>query len=552
MDRLLKKVNKNSLFFLLILLLALGLRLYRLDLLELFGDELDVGYHAYSLLTTGRGYMGQKLPLYIHSFSEWRAPLLMYFTAPFVGLLGLNAWGVRMTPVLFGVLSIGLLYYLVKLISKDEKLSLISALLLTLTPWHLHYSRTAFEVTLLLSLVLLGTIGFLKKKWWLSSIAFGLSFYAYNTANVFVPLWLIVLTWTNKKKIKKIDKSMVFSGLLFIFLVLPLGLKIIQGYGSARFNLISIFSNPKTIDQIVFKRTTGLDPKIERVFHNKLTGWGREFIGNYFTAFSPDFLFLNGDLNPRHSLPGFGQLYWWLLGFWLMGIYRLAKAKDKGLKRLVFGWLLISPLASCLTVGGGNQATRLFLMLPPLVILISLGIRKFFSYFGIFIILGSLFISLIFYSHNYLVHYGQEHYRYWHYGYQEAMSWLFQNENNFERIIINNNYEPGLLRYLFWTKKDPAIFQSEFETDEISEGVLPSFSGFRLGEKVYFGSIGQEDKLAWLKNNLTASDVYLAIQQDEAPGDWDWYSDSPEGLKVWQKVDNPWGEPLMYWVSKEK
>ena len=51
-----------------IIVLASILRLYKLDKVpvSLFGDELDVGYHAYSILKTGRDYSGNFLPLHFH------------------------------------------------------------------------------------------------------------------------------------------------------------------------------------------------------------------------------------------------------------------------------------------------------------------------------------------------------------------------------------------------------------------------------------------------------------------------------------------------------
>jgi len=84
---------KNNGWLCLILVVALFLRTYRLDYLELFGDELDVGYQSYSLVTTGRDYKGNFLPTYIHSFSEWRAPGLMYVMMPFISIFGLDEWG---------------------------------------------------------------------------------------------------------------------------------------------------------------------------------------------------------------------------------------------------------------------------------------------------------------------------------------------------------------------------------------------------------------------------------------------------------------------------
>jgi len=544
---------KTRFWLILILLLSLLLRLYRLDLLELFGDELDVGYHAYSLLTTGKDYMGNALPFYIHSFSEWRAPLLMYTTVPFVGLFGLNEWGVRLPAAVFGVVNVVLLYFLARVLSKDERLSLISAFILTVTPWHIHYSRAAFEVTLLLSLILGGTICFLRGRryWWLSALLFGLCFYTYNTANLFLPFWLIVLALVYRKEIGRDTAALIKPGLVFVLFSLPVLVNIVNGRGSARFRLISIFNNPETIDQIVFKRTTGLEnQKIERVFHNKATGWGREFITNYLTSFSPQFLFLRGDLNSRHSLPGFGQLYWLMAVFIIIGLVDFIKRGKREFKRLVFSWLFIAPIASSLTVGGGDQATRLFLMLPPLAILAGKGVERLRSGFLIFISLFLLFICLAFWGHEYLVHYPKEEYLSWDYGYKEAIGWLRENEGDYQRVIINNSRAPALIRYLFWARKSPAWLQNNFQGDKVRENLLSGFNGFRLG-KVVFGNIAREDKLGWLEENLDRKTVYLAFQLDEVPGDWDWQKDPPAGLKVLQAFDDPWGRPMAYWLTKE-
>lgn len=537
---------KIVLFFL--LFSAFFLRVYRLDHLELFGDEVDVGYQAYSLWQTGRDYLGNRLPLYIHSFSEWRAPLLMYLTAPFVALLGLNELGVRSVPVFCGLLNIFLIYFLVKLLTKKEKLALISGFVLAFSPWHIHYSRTGFEVTLLLSLILLGTIFFVLEKWFFSALFFGLSFYAYNTANVFLPLWLLILVFVFRKKIKR--EKIVFPLIIFSVFFLAIVFNAFFGQGSARFKLISIFNNPKTIDRIVFQRTTGLENGlIERVFHNKLTGWGKEFLTNYLTAFSPQFLFLTGDPNPRHNPPGSGEFYWFFLPFLLMGVFELAKSKDRVFKTLIFSWLFLGPVPASLTVGGGNQATRLFLSIVPLSILISIGLEMVFKGLGKIIVFGLVGLGLIFWLHNYFVHYLKEEYQWWHYGYKGAMTWVKDQEDDYQRILINNQ-EPGLVRYLFWTKKDLAWFWDNFQGDEIKEDILPGFNGFKLG-RVYFGIINQEDKLAWLEENLDSQSLYFGFQGEEVPGDWDWSQNPPSEFKVLKTINSPWGKPMSYWLARE-
>ena len=145
------KFKKTNIILIAILVLSFLVRIYKINNLSLFGDEIDVGYQAFSLLKTGHDYKGNFLPLYIQSLSESRAPLLIYFSIPGVWLFGLNSLGVRITPIIFGIASIYLLYKLVLLLSKSPRLSLLSAAVLSCMPWHFHYSRSAFEVTLLIS-----------------------------------------------------------------------------------------------------------------------------------------------------------------------------------------------------------------------------------------------------------------------------------------------------------------------------------------------------------------------------------------------------------------
>lgn len=549
-----KLKNKTSFHLFLIILLALFLRLFQLENLPLFGDELDVGYHAFSLLKTAKSYTGQLLPTYINSLAESRAPLLMYTTVPFVGLFGLNTLGVRLAPILFGILNIYLLFSLLKHLTKNSRLSLLSALVLALAPWHIHYSRAAFEVTLLLALLLGGTLSFLKNKKYLSFFLFSLTFFTYNTSNIFTPILLAFLILNETKNLKKAFIAHFKPALLALFVTIPILLSIFSGKASHRFGMISIFSDPLTIHNIVYKRNTGLSPQKERVFYNKPIFWTNEFLKNYSSSFSPQFLFSVGDANPRHSVPNFGQLAWITAPFLLIGAYQLLKSKQKLLKGLTFTWLLVSPIPSALTVGGGTHATRLFLMIPPLVILITYGLNHLLKTFGQkyrpHLLALILILSSAFWFYEYTIHYPKEQSKLWHYGYQQIFQSLKPIEGDYDRVLINNTYQPALLPYLFWTKKDPSWFQKNFITDQPQEELLPGFTSFSLGEKTYFGSIGQENKLSWLQENIGPKDLYLAFQLDEAPGDWDWEKETPDGFKVIKAVYNHWDEPLAYWITK--
>ncbi|MDO8341235.1 MAG: hypothetical protein Q7T59_04630, partial [Candidatus Woesebacteria bacterium] len=72
-----KKVIIKNAILIVILFIASFLRLYKIssDPVSLFGDELDVGYHAYSVLKTGKDYSGNFMPLHFQSLAEWRTPL---------------------------------------------------------------------------------------------------------------------------------------------------------------------------------------------------------------------------------------------------------------------------------------------------------------------------------------------------------------------------------------------------------------------------------------------------------------------------------------------
>ena len=101
------KTNKKVILLLIIVIASL-LRLWKLGKIpvSLFGDELDVGYHAYSILKTGKDYQGNFMPLHFHSLAEWRTPLYLYSAVPTVGIFGISAWGVRLPAAIFGILSI--------------------------------------------------------------------------------------------------------------------------------------------------------------------------------------------------------------------------------------------------------------------------------------------------------------------------------------------------------------------------------------------------------------------------------------------------------------
>src|SRR3989344_5355024 len=125
----------NKIILITILLIATFFRLWKLSSVpvSLFGDELDVGYHAYSILKTGRDYSGNFMPLHFQSLAEWRTPLYLYSAVPTIALFGITPLGVRLPAAILGILGVSLFYLLIKLITGNWKLATLAGLLLAIS-----------------------------------------------------------------------------------------------------------------------------------------------------------------------------------------------------------------------------------------------------------------------------------------------------------------------------------------------------------------------------------------------------------------------------------
>ena len=537
---------KTNKWLILIILVASFLRVYRLDYLELFGDELDAGYQSYSLLMTGRDYKGQFLPTYVHSFSEWRAPGLMYAMAPFIKIFGLDEWGVRLCPVFFGVLGIIGFYFLLKKIGIKKNVCLWSIFMLSINPWHIQYSRTGFELTLLSSLILWGTyflvkgIKLNKCKWLLiSGILFSAGLYTYSTANIYVPLIALVTLIIFKAK-KKQFLMLLFTGLIFSS---PIVFQIIFGHAADRFGTLSILNNKEIIAQVNDYRNAGKNSLLSKIFYNKVILSGKRVVFNYTNALGSNFLFNEGDVTFRHSLHRVGNLFWIELPLIILGLIYVLKQKKESLGLLwLLGLFLIFPLPSSLTYDGYNHASRLFLLIFPLSFFAAYGLENIKGFVKILLLLV-LFIEFINFQYYYWNFYRNESWRWWHTGYKEAMLYISDNKNDYKMVLMNNTYEPALIRFLFWNKIYP---NKVFNLADKMIDNIDGFEGYCLDEKYCFVNFSNKFQTNKLNKNI----LYFISQEREVGGDWDWSKNPPEGVKVLKTVRNYDGTPIFYLVTK--
>lgn len=550
------KLKRSLLCLILILIVATLLRVYQLDKVppSLFGDEVDVGYQAYSILKTGQDLYGNSWPTLVHSLSEYRAPLFIYSVIPFIGIFGLNEWGVRLAPAFWGILGILGLYLLTKKLF-NERIGLLSAGFLAISPWHIHYSRAGFEVTMLLTFIIFGVYFFLKgleRKYYLifSATLFALTPYIYSTAVVFMPLLMILLLIIFKQKLKTRLTILTIAFFVIILILAPFGIQTLSGKSGERFSVISIFSNQTLQDKVLLEQKSEQLPfGLQRFFHNKPLAWTNQFSINYLRAFSPEFLFIQGDPNFTHSIHEMGQMYFFetiLLGLGLFWILRRGVEGQKE-KWFVLGWLLLAPIPASLTYDGGFHGTRDFLMLPPLMILVALGfnnllVNKKVKYGLVILIIIAIF-NFTFFLHRYFINYPTESWRAWQFGYKESMQYVAENSGNYEKILINNTYEPSLIRFLFWTKFNPEKFHQEFSGDKMVKNITDSFDGFRL-DKYYFGKISGP-----FEQIIDSKTLYVASARDDITNPT---SLLDKNVKVLDTVYSPTGEPVFYLLTGVK
>ncbi len=557
----------------LILLLAAILRLWKLDTVpvSLFGDELDVGYHAYSILKTGKDYSGNLLPLHFQSLADWRTPLYLYSSVPTVAIFGISPLGVRLPAAIFGILGVFALYLLTKQITNNKIIALLSAFLLAISPWHLQYSRAGFEVTEMLFFYITGIYFFLKglnkaKLLSLASLCLGLTPLAYNTSKLFLPLTIVAIISIWWKDLKQMPRTyLVWAVLVFTFVVGPFTWSTIFGGGTQRIQGISIFNDPTVIPQLGFDRMNDVSVRggnsqlvtiSDKLFHNQITSYSEIFINNYFQAFSTDFLFVNGDsLNPRQSSGG--EFYKIELIFMLIGLVFLITSQfDKKTKIFLIFWLIASPIPSSLTKGGGEHATRLILMLPILIMLSAFGVYYLYSkaskklrILGLVLFLTILISNFIFYQHNYWIHYPWSSERWWHAGFKEAIQSTVSEGKKYDKVIISGADEPPLIFFLGWSQFPPVEFQQNYPLVTVNLEGVGEVS--KLG-KYYFPPIGKERGLYELGKILPDNTLYLATAKEIKLDLIKEPQRVPSDLILIKSISYPSGEPAFYLFTKNE
>jgi 4-amino-4-deoxy-L-arabinose transferase-like glycosyltransferase len=456
---------KSTTALLLIVILATYLRFWNLGgHLSLYWEEVAIGYDAYSVLKTGKDYHGNPYPIVAFpSFGDYKPPLYFYTAIPSIWAFGLNEFGVRLPSALSGVAAVFLIYLIVKELKLGDKTALIAALLLAISPWHIQFSRAAFEVNLGTTLFLFGSLSLFKadkrNKWLLSgALAMVLSMYSYHGFRLLSPLMAAAVALVRRKELS--ISKLVVAGLMSLVIAGPLIINFNSPVVNQRFKETSFLTESKAVEVTNRLREASGNSLISRVVFHRYWWWLGEFLGNYVDQFDMNFIFLSGDENIRHGTKEFGLLYHWELISLAVGIGYLFTEKRR-VFWIVMAWLLLSPIPAALTKTTPH-ALRFLPAIGAFIIISSTGLKKILDSKSSYIkTLAGLIVLVEFlvFSHFYVIHYPKLSSQGWQYGYKQAVLYVESVKGDYDVIEFTRAYGRPSIYTLFYSQFDPKKIQ---------------------------------------------------------------------------------------------
>lgn len=516
-----------------IIVIASILRLWRIGDVPISPDwdEVALGYNAYSIMQTGRDEYGEFLPIILRSFDDYKPALYAYLIIPFIKLFDLTIFAVRLPSAIFGILTVAGAFFLVKELfalglkklnsNYSAMVALLVSGLLAISPWHIQFSRIAFEANVGLAFNVFAVLFFLwglRKPWLLilSSLFASINLYAYQSEKVFTPLLLIALATIFRKELFLIPKKYIVAAVILgIVVSLPIAHYTLVNRGAlSRAKDVSILANTTPFLQENAQRLIRDRERhdyLGLILDNRRVTYLKTITASYLSHFDLNWLFIKGDI-ARHHAPSMGLLYLWELPFLLIGIYSLIFGSfSKKTKALIFAWFLIAPIPASIT-SGVPHAVRTLNFLPTFQIFVALGILNVMYQvssiklrhllFAFYLLL--ITFNFLYYLNQYFIQQNYFHSQYWQYGYEEAVSAIRDVEGDYNKIIVSNQppLDQSYMFFLFYLKYPPDVYQKEVR-----------FASGKLKETHQFGKF-EFRPIHWDTESKDKKILYMGTRDD--------------------------------------
>lgn len=323
-------LTKDVLVWSVILLLALFLRLYGLDLNPVgitHDDELHEIINAKSLAITGSNIPGVVTGIFTQNpYCIWGdcvyGELESYILIPWMRFFPLNLVLSKIPFVLGSVLLVFTTGKLFENLSKNATIGMIVGLLVAINPWAIYFGRTAYPQLVSHLFYILGAYFFTRHKSYKSNLILGslFSFFAFLIYFGAKPILPLIILWGIIYNLYQFKLHHVKFTFLFVLIVSA----IIGGY-------FLILSNSFAGIRVAEIETTKSSLRLER----------------FLDFFSPMSLFLTGQRATDNSyITGYGFHYLVDLPFLILGILTLFK--NLPITLFVFSLITISVLPAAI------------------------------------------------------------------------------------------------------------------------------------------------------------------------------------------------------------
>lgn len=495
------KNNKISLiFFFTIFVSAIFLYTYRLDTtpVHLNQDELMFSLNANSIARTGYDFYGKYMPFYfLHLDTFWATPIITYLTSIFLKFLPLTEWVVRLPSVLVAISSIALVMLLTNKIFKKLKITILTGLLMILTPGLFINSRLLLDNVYIIPFVVIWLIGIYvylktgsKYHLFISGLSLGLGIHSYHAAKIYMPLYFIFSILVLIKT-KASFKSFAIHCLGF-------AIPIIIFIPWLRMYPDTLFSQVKYV--------SGIDKDFSRFNLPRI-------VESYFSYFNPKILFTSGDRTLIHSTGKSGVFTFVTIFLLLFGLLEVVRRKDVFSKILVFG-LVTFPIAPSL-INDPGRISRALIVIPFVILLSSYGIyylsnsKDFLLRKLLYILIGAVLIEFSIFQNDYFGDYRLRSSGVFNNNIggaiESAMSSLKSREVS--KIYIDNNIPFARYYYKFYQIKN----ESEFSSWEVVEFGNQDFTKFKKGSLVVLSTanfpVGKPDKIGGFEKTETIREL---------------------------------------------
>lgn len=390
---------------LIIIIAAFVIRMVNLNFPFFNSDEARIAFRGYTIATSGKDELNRSFPLVFNSLNDYQLPAVSYITALGTFIFGKTDLGARIPFILISLLIVLYIYKVSDIFNLQKKFQLQTALMGTLTPALIYFSKVPNEaIVLTFSLLLIFYLLTRKNINFLTlvlSILFALTIskIAWFVLVPFAALTLIFFQTNLSRKIK--NKILVTVSLLTIIFIIFF-LKMPQSSRSFLENNFQIFQDTGT--KVVLDRfrgqglETGWPNFLEKILLNRLQIVNVGLM-SWLSHLEPAVLFGQFDEEGMQGFNSMGAFPKIAILPFMMGLICILRKNDSRLKALIlYPFILTFPI---LFMYPQSSKSMVVISIPFIIFILTLGLNSFnkvLKIFCIFIMIVEVSINILYVS----------------------------------------------------------------------------------------------------------------------------------------------------------